>query len=93
LDQKTRDRIRFCALCPNVCRILFPPGVLPKESNMSSALAFLAHGVVESFVDPTPEIDAQLASVEGVEGCKAACPYNIDTAALVTAVRREYLAR
>ncbi len=93
MDQKSRDQLRFCSLCPNVCRIQFPPGVLPKESNMPSALAFLAHGVMEGFVELASDVAAQLASTEGVESCAAACPYGIDTARLASEVRREYLAR
>jgi hypothetical protein len=89
VDQASRDQIRFCALCPNVCRIMFPPGVLPKESSMCSALAYLAHGVLEGFVAPTPEVRAQLASVEGAEACRIACPYRIDLAQLLAEVRRE----
>ena len=86
MDQNKRNSIKFCALCPNPCRIQFPADVLPKESNMSSALAYLAHSIIEGFVEYTPEVRAQLSSLEGARGCREACPYNIDTPALITEV-------
>ena len=90
MEKEKRDLIRFCALCPNPCRILYPAGALPKESNTNSALAYLAHAVLEGFVRFSPEVDEQLASIEGARVCKTACPYGIDTASLVTDVRREF---
>jgi Fe-S oxidoreductase len=90
MEQEKRDLIRFCALCPNPCRILYPAGVLPKESSTNSALAYLAHALLEGFVAFSPEVDRQLSTIEGAQICKTACPYGIDTANLVTEVRRGF---
>lgn len=89
MDQANRDKLRFCALCPDPCRYLYPAGMLPKESNMCSAMAYLGHAVMEGFVNFTPEVDAKLADTKAAEACREACPYRIDTPALVTEVRRE----
>lgn len=93
MDQKSRDQLRFCALCQNPCRFLFPAGVLPKESSMCSAMAYLAHAVQEGFVDFTPEVEARLSDLEGCTACKEACPHGVDTPALVIAVRQAAQAR
>jgi hypothetical protein len=90
MESQKRQLLKFCALCPNPCRILYPAGVLHKESCANSALAYLAHACVEGFVNFSPEIDRQLASIEGAQACKPACPYGIDTAMLVTEVRHEF---
>ena len=93
MDQKSRDQLRFCAVCQNPCRILFPAGVLPKEASMCSAMAYLAHAVLEGFVEYTKDVDARLADIEGCTACKEACPHGVDTPALVTAVRQQYAAK
>ena len=87
MDQTRYQQLKFCSLCQNPCRILFPAGLTPKESRMSSAMAYLALAVHENYVEFTPEVEALLGDVEGCIACRAACPHGVDTPALVAEVR------
>lgn len=75
MDQNTLDQIRFCAFCPNICRIYYPTTGLPqKESLSSSALAYLGHAVISGFIEYTPEVDALLNGMEGAQHCRRPAP-------------------
>ncbi|MCC8193747.1 MAG: hypothetical protein LIP28_03775 [Deltaproteobacteria bacterium] len=93
MDQANYQKLRFCAVCQNPCRILFPAGLQPRESRYCSAMAYLALAVKEGFVDFTPDVEARLDDLEGCKACKAACPHGVDTPALVMEVAREAKAR
>lgn len=93
MDQANYQKLRFCAVCQNPCRILFPAGLQPKESRYCSAMAYLAMAVKEGFVDFTADVEARLNDLEGCTACKAACPHGVDTPALVMEVTREAKAR
>lgn len=93
MDQANYQKLRFCAVCQNPCRILFPAGLQPKESRYCSAMAYLAMAVKEGFVDFTADVEARLNDLEGCIACKAACPHGVDTPALVMEVTREAKAR
>ena len=93
MDQKSIDQLRYCAVCQNPCRILFPAGLQPKESRMCSAMAYIAYAVHQDFVDFTPDVEARLADMEGCKACNAACPHGVDTPALVSRVLAEACAR
>jgi Fe-S oxidoreductase len=87
MDQEKYQQLKFCSLCQNPCRILFPAGLTPKESRMSSAMAYLALAVHDKFVDFTPTVEALLGDLEGCIACRAACPHGIDAPTLVAEVR------
>ena len=92
MDQNTLDQIRFCAFCPNICRIYYPTTGLPqKESLSSSALAYLGHAVISGFIEYTPEVDALLNGMEGAQHCREACPYHYDIPVCLDTLRKEYL--
>lgn len=93
MDQANYQKLRFCAVCQNPCRILFPAGLQPRESRYCSAMAYLAMAVKEGFVDFTADVEARLSDLEGCAACKAACPHGVDTQALVMEVTREAKAR
>jgi Fe-S oxidoreductase len=87
MDQVKYQQLKFCSLCQDPCRTLFPAGLKPTESRMSSAMAYLALAVHEKFVDFTPAVETLLGDLEGCSACRAACPHGIDAPALVEEVR------
>lgn len=89
MDQANFEKLRFCAMCQNPCRILFPAGLQPKESRYCSAMAYLAYAVRQGFVAFTSDVATRLDDLEGCKACKPACPHGVDTAALVMEVTRE----
>ena len=89
MDQANLQKLRFCAVCQNPCRILFPAGLQPKESRYCSAMAYLALAVHDRHVDFTPDVEARLNDLEGCTACRAACPHGVDAPALVIEVTRE----
>lgn len=93
MDQANLQKLQFCAVCQNPCRILFPAGLQPRESRYCSAMAYLALAVHKSFVDFTPDVEGRLNDLEGCTACKAACPHGVDTPALVMEITREAKAR
>ncbi len=93
MDQAQLQKLRFCAVCQNPCRILFPAGLQPKESRYSSAMAYLALAVHHGYVDFTPDVEARLQDLEGCTACRAACPHGVDAPALVMEVARAAAAK
>jgi Fe-S oxidoreductase len=89
MDDDTLQKLTFCAMCQNPCRILFPAALQPRESRMPSAMAYLALAVHKKFLAFTPDVEARLSDVEGCAACKAACPHGVDTPALVAGILAE----
>lgn len=93
MEQANLQKLRFCAVCQNPCRILFPAGLQPKESRYNSAMAYLALAVHEGYVDFTADVEARLNDLEGCTACRAACPHGVDTPVLVVEVTRAAAAK
>ena len=70
------DNIKFCAFCPNVCRIYYPRDTAQKESLTPSALSFLGLAVLQSFIDFSEEVEEKLTDLKICRACEKACPYN-----------------
>ena len=91
MDKTVLDQIRFCAFCPNICRFNYPTSQLSqRESMFSSALAYLAHAVVNGFIVYTQDVADALSRVEGATVCKEACPYHYDIPANLKTLTKEY---
>ena len=91
MESKSLDQIRFCAFCPNICRINYPTsGVPQKESLALSALAYMAHAVINEFVVYTEDVEKLLSDLEGARSSKEACPYSFDIPALIDKLREEH---
>ena len=90
MDQEALDKIRFCAFCPNVCRIYYPTsGVSQKESLALSALAYLGYAVEQGIIEYSAEVDKVMGDLEGARKASEACPYNFDVPGLLGKYRQE----
>lgn len=84
------DQIRFCAFCPNYCRIFYPPGIPQWESFTPSALAFLCYALVRGFLSHAEEIEDSFSKLEACNRCQKACPYNLDISGSILKLIEKY---
>jgi hypothetical protein len=84
------DQIRFCAFCPNYCRILYPSEIPQWESLTPSALAFLCYAVIKGFLSYTEEIEDSLTNLEACNLCQKGCPYNLNISGSVLKLVEKY---
>jgi len=69
------DKIRFCAFCPNVCRIYYPSSKIQIESTTPSHLSYLCYAVFYGYLSFTKEVKQTLNDTTATEKCQEACPY------------------
>jgi hypothetical protein len=70
------DDIKFCAFCPNFCRIYYPPDTPQKESMTPSALSYLGLAVLHGLINHSKDVEAKLSDLQICEACQKACPYH-----------------
>jgi hypothetical protein len=91
MEKTELDQIRFCAFCPNICRIFYPTsGISQKESLTPSALAYLGYAIVNGYLSYTREVHMLLDKTKGAKQCGEACPYAYDIAGNLQRLREEY---
>ena len=79
MKQTEVDQIRFCAFCPNLCRIQYPTSGVPQREYMApSALAYLGYALLNDLIMYNEEVADVLSKLEAAEACKIACRYHYD---------------
>lgn len=73
------DNLRICAFCPNPCRGAVPGSAEDHfETQLPSALSYLAVAVHEGYVQAAQDVTATLSQTEVAEICRPACVYGFD---------------